>query len=170
MPPIRFVQLAAELGCQRIAVANLDKDPQRAIDGLGGLAEIAADREIEVSVEIGSMRAAFRLDRAIALARAVSMPNFALLIDTMHFFRLGSSLADLATVDPALIGYVQLCDVPLTQQFESYIDEALHERMAPGDGDWLVISCLSFTSTRANWNDRAWVVAAILIAVSDPRP
>ena len=43
--------------------------------------------------------------------------------------------ADLAALDPAVIGHVQLCDVPMPAQIESYMEEALYERRAPGDGD-----------------------------------
>jgi sugar phosphate isomerase/epimerase len=67
--------------------------------------------------------------------RHVGRANFRLLIDTMHFFRFGGQVADVARIDPALIGYVQLCDAPLKSSFPSYMDEALHERLSPGDGE-----------------------------------
>jgi sugar phosphate isomerase/epimerase len=129
------LDLVRELGCARIAVASVDKDPQRTVNGIASLSEMAADRGLTVCAEIGSMRAASRLGRAVELANAVAMQNFSLLIDTMHFFRLGSTLDGLAALDPALIGYVQLCDAPWDQRFDTYMEEALYERMAPGDGD-----------------------------------
>jgi sugar phosphate isomerase/epimerase len=67
--------------------------------------------------------------------RHVGKPNFRLLIDTMHFVRAGGTAADIAAVDPNVIGYVQLCDAPLVSRFASYMDEALHERMVPGTGE-----------------------------------
>jgi sugar phosphate isomerase/epimerase len=44
-------------------------------------------------------------------------------------------VADIAALDPDLIGYVQLCDAPSMSKFGSYMEEALHERLAPGDGE-----------------------------------
>jgi sugar phosphate isomerase/epimerase len=65
----------------------------------------------------------------------VAHANFKLLIDTMHFFRRGSDINDLAAIDINAIGYVQLCDAPLTSTYSSYMEEALHERMVPGEGE-----------------------------------
>ena len=53
----------------------------------------------------------------------------------MHVFRTGSSVRDLGAVDPALIGYIQLCDVPLVPQIADYAYESVHERLPPGTGD-----------------------------------
>ncbi len=53
----------------------------------------------------------------------------------MHFFRFGGQVADLAKVPAEAIGHVQLCDVPMPAQIESYMQEALFERRCPGDGD-----------------------------------
>jgi sugar phosphate isomerase/epimerase len=63
------------------------------------------------------------------------MPNFSLLIDSMHFFRLGNTVGELAVMDPKMIGYAQLCDAPWASRFDTYIEEALYERMAPGAGE-----------------------------------
>jgi hypothetical protein len=38
----------------------------------------------------------------------------------------------LPPLDPNLIGYVQLCDVPLVSKHSTYMEEALYERMVPG--------------------------------------
>jgi len=78
-----------------------------------------------------------------AAGKAVGNPNFQLLIDTMHFFRWGATAADLAALDPAIIGHIQLCDVPMPAIVESYMEEALHERRAPGDGDLPLVEFLA---------------------------
>ena len=44
-------------------------------------------------------------------------------------------MADVAAIDPSLIGYVQLCDVPLVSKFANYADEARYERLPPGKGE-----------------------------------
>ena len=61
----------------------------------------------------------------------------------MHFFRSGAGAADIAALDPNLIGYVQLCDVPLISKHSTYMDEALHERMVPGTGELPLLDILA---------------------------
>jgi sugar phosphate isomerase/epimerase len=53
----------------------------------------------------------------------------------MHLVRSGSGAADIAALDPDLIGYVQICDAPLKPRYESYMEEAMYERLAPGAGE-----------------------------------
>jgi sugar phosphate isomerase/epimerase len=129
------LDLVRELGCDRINVVSIGKDINQAIDGFGVLCELAADREILVSAEMGSLGPLDRLAPALAVVRGVDRPNFSLLVDTMHFFRLGNTLIDFAALDRALIGYVQLADAPWAARFETYMEEAMYERMAPGDGE-----------------------------------
>ena len=81
---------------------------------------------------VGPMK---NLAAAIAAVRHVDQPYFKILLDTMHFFRLGGTVAELAQIDPALIGYVQLCDAPWQPAFPTYMEEALHERLVPGTGE-----------------------------------
>ena len=129
------LDLVRELGGDRIACVSLDKDLQRTIDGFAVLAEMAAQRDLLVSAEMGSLGPYGLVEPALALVRGVGMDNFSLLIDSMHFFRLGNTIEQFAAIDPALIGYVQLCDAPWAPRFDTYMEEAMYERMAPGDGE-----------------------------------
>lgn len=129
------LDLVAELGCERIAVVSLDKDLDRTIAGFAEFAELAAARGLAVSAELGSLGPIRTLAAAEAAVRGVNHPAFTLLLDTMHFFRLGSTNAQLAETDMSAIGYVQLCDAPWQPRFETYIEEAMYERMAPGTGE-----------------------------------
>jgi sugar phosphate isomerase/epimerase len=129
------LDLVAELGCDRINVVSIGKDMNQAIDGFGVLSELAAARGLKVSAEMGSLGPLDRVDPALEVVRGVGRPNFSLVIDSMHFFRLGNTLADFAALDPALIGYVQLADAPWAPRFDTYMEEAMYERMAPGEGE-----------------------------------
>lgn len=129
------LDLVAELGCDRINVVSIGKDMQQAIDGFAALAELGAERGLEVSAEMGSLGPLDRVAPALEVVRGVGRLNFSLVIDSMHFFRLGNTLADFAALDPALVGYVQLADAPWAPRFETYIEEAMFERMAPGEGE-----------------------------------
>lgn len=129
------LDIVAELGCDRINVVSIGKEVSQAIDGFAALTHLAAERGLLVSAEMGSLGPLDRVAPAIGIARAVAHPGFSLVIDSMHFFRLGNTLADLAALDPALVGYVQLADAPWAPRFETYMEEAMFERMAPGEGE-----------------------------------
>jgi sugar phosphate isomerase/epimerase len=129
------LDLVAELGCERINVVSIGKDMRQAIDGFAALSELAAERGLLVSAEMGSLGPLDRVAPALAVVREVGRANFSLLIDSMHFFRLGNSLKDFAALDPALVGYVQLADAPWAPRFDTYMEEAMYERLAPGDGE-----------------------------------
>lgn len=138
-PGVDFRDQAADLdivhalGGQRINVVSSGRDRARALDGFAVLTEMAAERRIEVTSEIG-MAPVSSLAAGLAAMRHVARPNFKLLLDTMHFFRLGGTVAEVAAADPGAIGYVQLCDAPLVSAFPTYMEEALHDRLAPGSG------------------------------------
>jgi sugar phosphate isomerase/epimerase len=128
------LDLAAQLGSQRINAVSSGRDLNLALDGFAALAEKAGERGIETVIEIGPGPVA-TLEAALAAVAHVGRSDFKLLIDTMHFFRFGGTIAALATVDPGVIGYVQLCDAPLLPRFPTYMEEALYERLVPGEGE-----------------------------------
>lgn len=128
------LDIVGELGGTRINVASSDRDQGRSFDGFAILTEMAAARGLVTTAEIGP--GPIRdLPAALEAVRHVGRPDFKLLVDTMHFFRFGGQVADLAAIDPELIGYVQLCDAPWVSRHASYMDEALHERGNPGEGE-----------------------------------
>ena len=128
------LDIAAEFGARAICAVSLDKDAGRTHAEYARLTEAAAERGIIATTEAcaGAYR---KFAMAVEAVEAVANPRFQLLIDTMHYYRWGATTADLAALDPAMLGHVQLCDVPMPALIESYMEEALHERRAPGDGD-----------------------------------
>jgi sugar phosphate isomerase/epimerase len=128
------LEILRELGISCINAASIDSDRNRAFDHFALVAELAFSFGIETTIEIG-VGPVGTLPEALAAARHVNKPYFRLLIDTMHYFRRGGTVADIAALDPSLIGYVQLCDVPLVSKHARYMDEALHERLPPGTGE-----------------------------------
>lgn len=131
----RDLELVAELGSDRINVVSLDKDLQRTIEGFAIMADLASERRLKVSAEMGSLGPIAQIEQGLATARGVGRDNFNLLVDAMHWFRLGNTVEQLAAVPSGVIGYAQLCDAPWSPRFETYMEEAMYERMAPGDGE-----------------------------------
>jgi len=128
------LDMVAALGAKAICAVSLERDMARTHGEFARLAEMAAERGLFATTEVGAgvLR---RLDKAMQAVEAVGSPAFKLLFDTMHFFRFGGTVADFAALDPTVIGHVQLCDVPMPAVIDDYMAEALYERRAPGDGD-----------------------------------
>ena len=129
------LDLMCELGVTRINMVSMDPDLGRSFDQYAVLAEMAAERGVESTTEFAPELTVADLPTALAAVRHVNRPDFRLLIDTMHLVRSGGSAADVAALDPELIGYVQLCDAPLTPRFSTYFEEAMYERLPPGAGE-----------------------------------
>ncbi|RYH13966.1 MAG: hypothetical protein EON57_01185 [Alphaproteobacteria bacterium] len=107
----------------------------RCVDEIGVLAEMAAEYGQTLTVEAVATFTIGTLPEALNVVGTIAKPNFKLLIDTMHVARTGGA-GLLATIDPTLIDYVQICDAPLGMPSpEVYMDEALHQRMIPGEGE-----------------------------------
>lgn len=129
------LDLFAELGAERINTVSMDPDFNRTCDQFSVMAELAAERCLRITTELAPGLTIKDLPTAVSALRQIGRPDFRLLIDTMHVVRSGSSPADLAALAPELIDYIQICDAPRLPRFESYYEEALFERMVPGEGE-----------------------------------
>jgi sugar phosphate isomerase/epimerase len=129
------LDLMAGLGVGCVNMLSADPDPGRAADQCACFADLASDRGMTALLEfLPGMPAGYDLPSALAVVRKVDKPNFKLMIDTMHLFRSGGGVADVAALDRSAIGYLQLCDVPAVSAYANYADEARYDRLSPGDG------------------------------------
>jgi sugar phosphate isomerase/epimerase len=129
------LEAMAELGARRVNSVSFETDFQRNVDQFGVLAETAAQFGIEVMIEFVPIFAVADLATAHRIVQAVGRPDLKLMIDTMHVARCGATAQDLAAIAPEAIGYVQLCDCPVKPVIPDYMDEAMYQRLAPGDGE-----------------------------------
>ena len=129
------LDIMRELGAERINTVTFDPDLRRSFDQFALVAEMAASRGIDTVAEFAPCFPIGDLPTALAAIRHVGRNDFRLLIDTMHLGRTGGRAADIAVLDPDIIGYVQLCDAPLLPTYPDYLDEAMYERMVPGTGE-----------------------------------
>lgn len=125
----------AELGVPRINVVSLDPDLPRTLDQFAALTELAAQRDIDTVVEPVPGLTIGDLSAALAAEEYVGRREFRLLIDTMHLVRSGSGAAEVAAIDADRIGYAQLNDTTLRPRIDNYLEEAMFERMVPGEGE-----------------------------------
>lgn len=124
-----------DLGAEQLNTMSLDPDQGRALDQFAIFAEMAAERGMTSTIEFCPALPVNSLDSALAAIRHVGRADFRLLLDSMHLGRSGASPETVAALDPTLIGYVQLCDVPRQSPGMDYMTEATFERLEPGKGD-----------------------------------
>jgi len=136
------LDLMAEVGAARVNILSVDPDMNRTYDDLSTFTEMAVLRGLEATLEFMPGMPICDLPGALAAIRHVGRPGFRLLIDLMHAFRSGASVSDLAALDPAEIGYVQICDAPLVSRFASYAEEGRDERLPPGQGELPLLQAL----------------------------
>jgi sugar phosphate isomerase/epimerase len=129
------MDIMAELGVVCAGGSAMEPDVSRMKDQFAALAEVAGARGMRASVELVPGSPVGTLEAALDVVRHVGRANFGLLLDSMHFFRSGGTLEALRAVDPAVIFYAQLCDVPMPAREPDYMREAMFNRLAPGQGD-----------------------------------
>lgn len=127
----------AEMGCTMVNMLSFEPDWDRMLDKMAPLAGLAADYGVTLLAEV-CPRHPYPISsvaRGIEAIAQIGQPHVKLLIDTMHVTRSGEAMA-LAQVDPALIGYVQLCDgAAVVEDSDTYRYQALYERAIPGAGE-----------------------------------
>jgi sugar phosphate isomerase/epimerase len=141
MPGLQIADMAgtldimAELGAPVVNAVVVEQDRARAADEFGRFAQMAGERGLVATIEFMPLMWPATIAEALALLGEVGAANGRLLLDAMHVYRSGASTADVAAIDPAMIAYVQLCDVPMPARTENYGEEARDDRLGPGEGD-----------------------------------
>jgi len=104
------LETAAVLGARYLNVICDDPDTGRFADLLAELVRLARPYRVRPVIEFTAWRPIRTLASAVAIVRGSD--GGGLLLDTLHIQRCGVTAAELAGVDPALLGYLQLCDAP----------------------------------------------------------
>lgn len=127
-----LLETAARLGSRRVIAVGDDADHDR----LAAVCERAAGHGLRIELEFMVFTEVRNLAQALAVLRAAGQPNAGLLLDPLHVARSGSSFADIAALDPALLSFVQLCDAPAqaTPTLAGVGEEARFDRLLPGEG------------------------------------
>jgi sugar phosphate isomerase/epimerase len=129
------MDLMAELGAPMVNTIVMEQDRPCAFDQFVLYAGMAAERGMLACLEYMPMMWPINIHEAAAFVADSGAANARVLVDAMHFYRSGSSAAELAEIEPAAIGYVQICDVPMPATNPDYGMEARDNRLPPGEGD-----------------------------------
>jgi sugar phosphate isomerase/epimerase len=100
------------------------------------LCDMAAEYRIAVNLEFFTSCASMNsLGDALAFVTDAGRPNAGIVIDLLHLMRTGAGIAGLRALDPARVGWVQLCDAPAeVTDPATLLAEASSERLYPGEG------------------------------------
>lgn len=128
------LEALSDIGVKRVNSVSFEPDFARNVEQYGRLAELCAEYDVSPLIEFVPIFAIADLPTALAVVEAVDHPRLGLIIDTMHLGRTGVTSDQLRAVPESRVGYIQLCDAPLVSPLD-YMDEAMHERMAPGEGE-----------------------------------
>jgi sugar phosphate isomerase/epimerase len=115
----------------------MDTEMSRVSENLAAVCELAKRIGMLPMLEFSGLGGPISsLKFAARLAASGEYPGLKLTIDSLHLARCGETPADIAALDPALIGAAQICDGPLAHPGkDAYRHEALFERGIPGEGE-----------------------------------
>lgn len=137
-PHRKVIDVGAELGARNVLCVSSDPDHARTAAQLFDLCRHAEGSGIRVALEFGIFTEVKNLDSALAVLDRIDHPLKALLIDPIHVDRSGSSIAEIARLDPALLPYAQFCDAPAERpdpsDFDAVIHDAINLREQCGEG------------------------------------
>jgi len=139
-----FYAMADALGARSINVALFVAERIEVgvlADAFGALCDRAADRDLLVHLEYLPWTQIPNLRSALDIVDRADRANGGLMVDTWHHFRSGGVADDLLGVDGSRVIAIQLNDAP-SQPAANLIDETLHHRLLPGQGDSGVVEVL----------------------------
>jgi sugar phosphate isomerase/epimerase len=109
----QVMDVYSELGATHANIAVLDEVEGGWTEHLQALCEAATRRGLTPTIEFLRMLGPVpTLAAAVGLITSGRFPGLRLLVDSLHLARAGETPADVAAIDPALIGAAQICDAP----------------------------------------------------------
>lgn len=134
----RVIDIGAALGATNVLCVSSERDHCATADRLAALCRHAEGSGMRVALEFGVFTEVKNLTQAMGILDHVGHPLRALLIDPLHVDRSGSSIADIARIDPGLLPYAQFCDAraqrPDPNDFDAVIVDAVDLREQCGEG------------------------------------
>jgi sugar phosphate isomerase/epimerase len=134
----RIIDIGAELGAANVLCVSSDPDMGATAAKLVALCRQAEGSGMRVALEFGIFTEVKTLTQASAVIEAVAHPLVAVLVDPIHVDRSGTTIEQIAALDPALLPYAQFCDAraarPDPNDFDAVIRDAVDLREQCGDG------------------------------------
>lgn len=134
----KVIDVGAELGASNVLCVSSDPEAGATAAKLNALCRHAEGSGMRVALEFGIFTEVKNLAQALAILRRVDHPLAAVLIDPVHVDRSGTTVEQVAAIDPALLPYAQFCDAPAERpdpaDFDAVITDAIDLREQCGEG------------------------------------
>lgn len=133
---VPVLETGARLGARHVLVAGNDADESRLVANFTELADLAARVRLSLCIEPMPWTDVRDVRTALRVIEQSGARNAGVLIDAIHFDRIGSVPSELDVIPASRLPYVQLCDAPAERpkDTETLLHQARAERMMPGDG------------------------------------
>jgi sugar phosphate isomerase/epimerase len=136
---LRILDVGLAVGAANALVVSSDSDASATAEKFAALCAHVAGTSLHVSLEFGLFSEVKTIHAANAILDAVDHPSAALLVDTLHLFRSGSTAADVAAIPRHRLTYAQICDAPAlgpdTLDGNAILEEARWDRLQVGEGE-----------------------------------
>lgn len=135
----RFMETAARLSAGQVLVAGNDDNLQRSADNLAILAAAGRPFGLTMNLEPMPWTQLRNIAAAQALIAASGREDIGILVDALHFWRAGESLAALSSLPAHHLNYMQLCDgaAQRPESEQELIRQARSARNVPGKAVWI---------------------------------
>ena len=142
------LEVGAELGARCATTHVNDSDLSWAIDNFAKFCDIAAEFGISSSIEFTTLAGPATLGSAVDIIQGANRSNGGITLDTLHLFRSGGTVEDVAKLDPRLIKSVSMSDGPMRlKNHDDYGNETLFERQIPGEGEFPLRELLKYIAS-----------------------
>jgi sugar phosphate isomerase/epimerase len=136
--PEGFLEVSARLGAKNVLVMSAEPEEARTLERFCELCDRAVAYGLQVCLEFAVYTGVRTLAHAAQVVARSTRSNASVLIDALHFSRSGGLPAHVASVDPSLFRYAQICDagpdMPGPGDTPALIREARTGRLLPGEG------------------------------------
>lgn len=134
----KVLDVGAELGAANVLCVSSHPDVGVTVDELSALCRHAEGSGMRVALEFGIFTEVKNLSQALAVLDRVGHPLRAVLVDPIHVDRSGTTIEQIAAIDPMLLPYAQICDAraerPDPADFDAVITDAIDLREQCGQG------------------------------------
>jgi sugar phosphate isomerase/epimerase len=135
-----ILEMADLFGADHFFVVAADLVPLEShIETFAWLCDQCAAHNLQVGIEfmdIPYVSGARDLQSGLRIALGAGRPNGGLMVDTYHFFNGPSDWRDLETLDGARVKGIQMSDGTVPRTAPDYIEDTLHFRAPPGEGQF----------------------------------
>jgi len=133
----KVLDVGAELGAANVLCVSSHEEGET-VERLTALCRHAEGSGMRVALEFGIFTEVKNLRQALGVLDRVGHPLRAVLVDPIHVDRSGTTVAEIAAIDPALLPYAQFCDAraerPDPADFDAVITDAIDLREQAGEG------------------------------------